>query len=125
MAQMNKISIFVIGFILGAISWAICPFVSDRFEPFDTGKGFIIGQLIMIVFAAYIGWANNIKNVIISVAGMYVGQNAYAYEFGTSEAKAWALLLLATSIFLCILPLISGLVTRGINVLLQRQTKNI
>ena len=122
---MNKKSIFFIGFLLGSISWAICPLVSDRFEPFDTGKGLILGQFIMVIFASYIGWVNNIKNVFIGVAGMYLGQNAYAYAFGTSEARAWALLLLATSIFLCMLPLISGLATRGIHVLLQRQTKSI
>ncbi len=27
---------FLSGLVLGAVSWAIVPLVSDRFEPFDT-----------------------------------------------------------------------------------------
>ncbi len=123
--QMNKRILFISGVILGALSWAICPLVSDRFEPFDTGRGYFIGQFVMLIFVSYIGWFSNIKKVILSVAGLYVGQNVYAYIFGTSEAKAWAVLLLFTSIFLCLLPLVGGLVARGVNVYLQRQTKSI
>ena len=122
---MNKPSIFIVSLILGAASWAVCPLVSDRFEPFDTGIGFIIGQLLMVTFTAYVGWTTNTISVILSVVGLYISQNVDAYIFGTSEAKAWAILLLLTSITLCILPLISGLTTRGVNVFLQRKTKNI
>jgi hypothetical protein len=122
---MNKYILFIIGIFLGALSWAVCPLVSDRFEPFDTGKGFIIGQLSMLVFAAYVGWNKNMKAVMLSVAGLYLGQNAYAYIFGTGETRAWAVLLLFTSIELCIVPLISGLVARGINAYLQPPAASI
>jgi len=118
---MNRRAIFVIGFILGCLSWAICPLVSDRFEPFDTGTGLLIGQVIMAVFAAYIGFIANYKKLLVAVFGLYLGQNAYAYVFGSSEAKAWAILLLFTSIFLCIIPLVSGLSARGIKVFLQHR----
>jgi hypothetical protein len=122
---MNNSALFLAGIILGALSWAICPLVSESFEPFDTGTGFIIGQLVMVIFVSFIGWSKNVKAVILSVAGLYVGQNTYAFIFGTSEAKAWAILLLFTSIFLCLLPLVSGLIARSINVYLQRHTKSI
>ena len=71
---MNKCILFISGVILGALSWAICPLVSDRFGPFDTGRGFFIGQFVMLVFVSYVGWSSNIKKVILSVAGLYVGQ---------------------------------------------------
>jgi hypothetical protein len=122
---MNRLSIIIVSLLLGAASWAICPLVSDRFEPFDTGLGYLIGQFVMVILTAYVGWTTNAKNVILSVAGLYLSQNTYAYVFGTSEAKAWAILLLVTSIELCILPLIGGLAARGINVFVQRQAKNI
>ena len=86
---------------------------------------FVIGQFFMVTFFTYVGWTTNTINVILSVSGLYLSQNVYAYIFGTSEARAWAILLLLTSITLCILPLISGLTTRGIHVFLQRQTKRI
>ncbi len=118
---MNRRAIFVIGFILGCLSWAICPLVSDRFEPFDTGTGFLIGQVIMAIFAAYIGFIANYKKFLVAVFGLYLGQNAYAYVFGSSEAKALAILLLFTSIFLCIIPLVSGLSAIGIKLFLQHR----
>jgi hypothetical protein len=121
---MNKRTIFVIGFILGCLSWAICPLVSDRFEPFDTGIGFLIGQVIMAVFTVYIGFIANYKKLLLAVLGLYLGQNAYAYVVGGSEAKAWAVLLLFTSIFLCIIPLVFGLSAKGINVFLQHRKTN-
>ena len=118
---MTKSKFFTSGIILGALSWAVCPLVSNSFEPFDTGSGFIIGQLTMLIFISYVGWSTNIKNVVIRVVGLYMGQNTYAYIFGTSETKAWATLLLFTSIALCLLPLLSGLIARGVNVYLRRQ----
>ncbi len=112
---MNRRVILVIAFILGGLSWAICPLVSDHFEPFDTGIGFLIGQVAMSVFTAYIGFVADYKKLLVAVLGLYLGLNAYAYVFGSSEARAWAVLLLFTSIFLCIIPLVVGLSARGIN----------
>ena len=123
--SMNKPSIFIVSLILGAASWAVCPLVSDRFEPFDTATGFLIGQFTMIIFTTYIGWTSSASKVFIAVAGLYVSQNVYAFVFGTGEARAWAFLLLFTSITLCIFPLITGLTARGINAFRQRQSKSI
>ena len=121
---MNKKVILVIGFILGCFSWAICPLVSDRFEPFDTGIGYLIGQVIMSVFTVYVGFIANYKKLLVAVLGLYIGQNAYAYIMGSSEAKAWAILLIFTSIFLCIIPLVFGLLARGTTVYLRHRKTN-
>lgn len=117
---MNQVILITTGIFLGALSWFVCPLVSDRFEPFDTAIGFFIGQTIMLVFAVYIGWAKNIESVFVAILGIYIGQNAYSYLFGSSEAVAWAALLLLTSVFLCIIPLVGGLAARGIHVYWSR-----
>ena len=122
---MNKPCIFILSLILGAASWAICPLVSDRFEPFDTGTGYLIGQFLMVTFTAYIGWTTNAKSVLLSVVGLYISQNAYAFIFGSGESRAWAILLLITSIALCILPLISGLTARGIRAFRNAKKKRL
>ena len=75
----------------------------------------------MTVFTVYIGFITDYKKLLVAVLGLYLGQNAYAYVFGSSEAKAWAVLLLFTSLFLCIIPLVFGLSARGINVFLQHR----
>ena len=122
---MNRAIIFIVSLVLGAASWAVCPLVSESFEPFDTSLGLLIGQSVMIIFTVYVGWKTNTINVILSVVGLYIGQNIYSYIFGSSEAKAWAALLLITSTVLCVFPLIGGLIARGVNGILQRQSKNI
>jgi len=99
---MNRAIIFIVSLVLGAASWAVCPLVSESFEPFDTSLGLLIGQSVMIIFTVYVGWKTNTINVILSVVGLYIGQNIYSYIFGSSEAKAWAALLLITSTVLCV-----------------------
>ncbi len=121
---MNQTILIITGIFLGALSWIVCPLVSDRFEPFDTGTGLFIGKSIMLLFTVYVGWVRNIKSVFVAVLGIYIGQNAYAYLFGGSEAAAWAALLLITSIFLCIIPLVGGLAARGIHVYWTRHAAN-
>ena len=50
---MNQTILIITGMFLGALSWIVCPLVSDRFEPFDTGTGLIIGQSIMLLFTLF------------------------------------------------------------------------
>jgi hypothetical protein len=120
---MNKRTILSLGFILGCLSWAVCPLISDRFEPFDTNTGFLIGQIIMALFTVYVGFFTGHRKVLVAVLGLYLGQNAYSYFLGGSEAKAWALLGLLTITFLCITPLVFGLLASGIKLLLQNLNK--
>ncbi|MCK0714781.1 hypothetical protein ACFO0U_02450 [Chromohalobacter sarecensis] len=124
---MGYLSYFVMGGVLGALSWAVCPVVSGQFEPFDTLIGFVIGQALMLAFAIYTGWTKRVMLLFLLVAGMYVGQNVYAYifspAFGSSDTREWFLLGLVTSVFLCILPLVGGGVARWIVVCSQRARK--
>ncbi len=112
---MNSSIIFAISIVLGCLSWGVASLVSDRYEPFDTGIGFIAGQVIMAAFTGYIGFNENVKKLLVTVFGMYLGMNSYAYIFGGDEARAWAYLLLLTSLTLCVIPMVVGLVARGIS----------
>ena len=99
---------FLGGLVLGAVSWAIVPLVSDRFEPFDSELGFYLGQSILSAASFYLGFSNGLKSVFMFTIGVYVGCNVYPFIFGSSEQRAWALLLLITSITLCVIPLAFG-----------------
>ena len=103
---------FVVGFSLGAVSWALVPLVSDRFEPYDSEAGFYIGQSILAMAAFYIGFSGSIKNVFFFVIGIYISCNIYPYIFGSSESRAWAALGLITTLTLCAYPLIFGVLGR-------------
>jgi hypothetical protein len=97
------------GLILGAASWAIVPLVSDRFEPFDSDSGFVVGQFILCVAAFYIGFSVGMRRVFAYIFGIYLASNIYPYFFGSSESRAWASLASITSLALCIFPLMSGI----------------
>ncbi len=112
--------ILIIGIILGAISWAVCPLVSDRFEPFDSDKGFILGQLILLSGTFCLGFMYGLKKVFLLILGIYIGQNTYVYIFGGSESRAWFFLGLVTTIFLCIIPLFSGVVGAVIRIFVNK-----
>ena len=79
--QMNKRILFISGVILGALSWAICPLVSDRFEPFDTGIGYFIGQFVMLIFVSYVGWSSNIKKVFLKERGQIYFESPFSFLF--------------------------------------------
>ena len=59
--------------------------------------------------------------MITGIFGLYLGQNLYTYVLGSSEARAWVLLGLVSTIFLCIIPLILGLLARLVNIILERR----
>lgn len=118
-----KLRALVIGFMLGAISWAVVPLVSDNIEPFDSGVGFLIGQVAMSAGAFYFAFSKGIKNILLYMLGIYIGQNIYAYVFGTSGTRLWVGLLLITSIALCVFPLIAAIIGKIINVVSDKFKK--
>jgi len=71
---------------------------------------------MMLLFMLYIGWKTSFKHIFVGVLGLYLSQNIYAYIFGGSEQRAWALLLLVTSLFLCVYPFVGGLLSRIIKI---------
>ena len=116
--------IILAGVFAGALSWASAGVVSDRFEPFDSGTGFFVGQLILSIFAIYAGYKLGVIALLIYLIGAHVGLNLYAFIFGGDEQRAWALLLVFTAITLLIFPLILGLTGKLIYVLQKRSDKD-
>lgn len=106
---MEKFITGIIGFLLGALSWGIAYAVSGTFEPFDSGVGLLVTQAILSSAALMIGFKKGSIASVVLVAGGYMGMNAYAYAFGGSEARAWAMLGAVTTVGLVILPALAGL----------------
>ena len=106
----KQLSIFAIGIIAGAASWAVVGLVSDRFEPFDSTAGFYTGQFILSVIAFWTGYKKQITYLLIYLIAVHIGMNTYAYIFGGLEHRAWARLGLITTLMLLIYPLIFGVI---------------
>jgi len=121
---MYKLSIIIVSLVLGAASWAILLLFPVSIELLGIDLDLLIAQFLIAAFTVYIGWTTNTINVIISVVGICIGQNAYVYISGMYH-EIWNPITLITSIVLCVFPLLAGLVSRGTNVFLQYQTKSI
>ena len=113
------------GVILGAISWAVVPLVSNEIEPFDSGLGLLIGQIIMSTAAFYFALSKGSKTVLLYLLGIYIGMNGYAYAVGTPGTRLWAGLLLVTSIALCVIPAISAGAGKLTGIFRRRRQNNI
>ena len=110
---MKSIVTLIIGVLLGALSWGMAHALSGKFEPFDSGVGFLITQVILSSAALLVGFKKGTMASVVFVAGGYIGLNAYAYAWGNSEARAWAWLGAVTIIALVVFPALAGL-TGGI-----------
>lgn len=99
------LGVLVLGFMLGCAAWAVVPLVSNKFEPFDSGIGMLIGQLVLSAVAGYLGFSRGVKAVLVFAVGLYVGFNVYSYTFGSTDARAMFVLVLLANIFLCVYPL--------------------
>ena len=106
----NLISAGFVGVVAGAISWGVVGLVSDRYEPFDSGIGYLIGQFILSGIALRVGYKKKFGDLIVYLVAAYVGMNSYSYIFGGSEQRAWALLGMITTIALIVFPLIFGVI---------------
>ena len=105
---MKKITLFI-GIILGAVGWGIVSLLSDKFEPFDSDKGFYIGQFIFLLGAFYYGHNYGIKVLLLYIVGIYIGLNSFAYIFGSNESRNWFLVGLITTLVLLVFPLLFGI----------------
>ena len=120
----TKISpLLILGFFLGALSWGIVSLISDRFEPFDSGIGWFIGQSILSAMAFGVGYQLGMRKVFIFSFSAYVGMNAYAFLFGGSEQRAWFFLGLITTISLLVFPTIFGLSGRALKYFRSKSRK--
>jgi len=119
---MKAFTVLLVGVILGAASWAICPMVSSRAEPFDTSLGLALGQSAMAMFMAYVGWQRGLLALLAALFGLYAGQIGFIFLFGSDEMRAWLALGLITAALLCIVPLAGGLLCRGIAWVVEDRT---
>ena len=106
----NLIAPGFVGLAVGAISWGVVGLVSDKYEPFDSGIGYLIGQFILSAVAFRVGYKRKLGDLFGYLLAAYVGMNSYSYIFGGSEQRAWALLGMITTIALIVFPLIFGVV---------------
>lgn len=97
------------GIALGAFGWGISHLVSGKFEPYDSGAGFLATQIVLAPVAAVAGYHRGIAAAFVLVAGGYLGLNAYAYAFGGSESRTWAMLGAISALLLIIVPAVAGL----------------
>ena len=107
---MKKPVLLIAGVLLGALSWAIAAVVSGKFEPFDSGSGFLVTQIILSGASLLVGIKRGMVDCVILVFGAYLGMNAFAFAFGGSETRAWAMLGLITTVALVIYPVLAGLI---------------
>ena len=107
---MKKPVLLIAGVLLGALSWAIAAALSGKFEPFDSESGFLVTQIILSGASLLVGIKSGMVDCLILVFGAYLGMNAFAFAFGGSETRAWAMLGLITTVALVIYPVLAGLI---------------
>jgi hypothetical protein len=100
----------LLGLGVGAASWGVVSLMSDRFEPFDSTAGFIVGQALLSVAAALVGWTRTFWHLVVYLVAAYVGMNGYAYAFGGDDQRARLRLALVTTLSLVVVPLLAGVV---------------
>ncbi len=121
--SMKKKLMLLIGIISGALSWAIVPLVSKNFEPYDSDAGFYLGQFIMSIGAFLVGYKFGFKHLIIYMFGCYLGMNLYPYVV-SSAFRAWLLMGLFSSLFLCIFPILFGISGKVVKSILNARRKS-
>ena len=110
----NALLVLTSGSLLGMLSWLVALEVSGKFEPYDSTSGLLANQLVLSGVVAALAFRYRPQAFLLCLLSAYVGMNAYAYAFGGSEHKVWALLGGFTSVFLILVPGLIGVVTATI-----------
>jgi hypothetical protein len=113
--------VFVVGLLLGAVSWGSVSLVSGKFEPYDSTIGLYIGQAILMAAAFGVGFRNGVVVLLVFIVGAHLGMNAYAYVFGSPDTRAWFAMGLLISILLVIFPMLSGLLGKLVYAILKKR----
>ncbi len=114
---MRALALFALGLILGPLSWATAYAISGTFEPFDNTTGFFVCQAILALALFVAGLRAGMLRAFGCLVGVWVGMNAYAWLAGSSETRAWIVLLLFSSLTLLMFPLaaaIAGGIVRAV-----------
>lgn len=114
---MRALALFALGLILGPLSWAAAYALSGTFEPFDNTTGFFACQSVLALALFVVGLRAGVLRAFVCLVGVWVGMNTYAYLAGSSETRAWIVLLLFSSLTLLMFPLaaaIAGGIVRAV-----------
>lgn len=101
---------FAVGLLLGPLSWVVSQPISGKFEPFDNTTGFFLCQAVLAIPILIIALRVGMLRALLGLFGAWIGMNAYAYLFGSSETRAWIVLLLFSSLTLLVFPAVAAIV---------------
>jgi hypothetical protein len=107
---MRTLALFALGLILGPLSWAVAYAVSGTFEPFDNTSGFFVCQAVLALGLFFVALRAGILRALACLVGAWAGMNAYAYAFGSTEMRAWIVLMLFASLTLLMIPLAAAII---------------
>jgi hypothetical protein len=103
-----------IGLAAGVLSWVMAMIVGGTFEPYDSGAGLIINQLLLSAPMLIVAARQRALAALLYLLGAYVAMNAYAYGFGGTGHRVWAALGAITNLMLLIVPAALGLIVIAI-----------
>ncbi|MFZ5634998.1 MAG: hypothetical protein ACOY82_00270 [Pseudomonadota bacterium] len=119
---MRALASFALGLLLGPLSWAAAYAVSGTFEPFDNASGFFACQAVLALGLFAVALRVGVLRALACLVGAWIGMNAYAWLAGSSEMRAWIVLLLFSSLTLLLLPLAAAILGGIARALLARRS---
>jgi hypothetical protein len=112
------------GTLTGAASWAIPHTITGVFEPFDDSVALLLCQATLAPLAFYAGLRAGFLRSALGLLCAWAGMNAYAYLFGSSETRAWIVLLMFGSLTLLLLPAVAMTIAAIARVFLRKLRKS-
>ena len=116
----RSIGVLAAGLGCGALSWFAAHAVSGSFEPYDSSTGLLTNQLVLGLPAMLLACKPRLVPLLVYFLGAWLGMNVYAYVFGGSEQRAWAMLGAVTSLVLLFWPVVLAVVTVAIRYIWSR-----
>lgn len=113
----------VVGLVLGALSWIAPATITGIFEPFDNALGFWLCQAILALSMLLIGLHQGTLSALSALVGAWAGMNAYAYVAGSSETRAWIVLLMFSSLSLLAFPMLCAVFGGAAHALSRRKRR--
>lgn len=107
---MKTLLLLMFGIALGVAGWGASYLVTGIFEPFDNSTGFFVCEAVLAVPAFVVGLRAGVLRALLCLSGAWIGMNAYAYALGSSETRAWIVLLVFSSLTLLAFPAMAGVI---------------
>lgn len=103
-----SLKLATLGAVAGAVSWAVVPVVSGKFEPFDSTVGMLANQMALTIPVVIVALRYRLFAAFLFGIGAYIGLNAYVFALGGTEHKAWWVLGAVVSTVLFAAPLVAA-----------------